>query len=98
MSERDPVITANIASFKREGVLARVRHVLVKVSGVPIERMPESASLEDDIELNSLERIETGMMLEEEFGIALSDDEVDQTCMSTIGGIADYLIAQRGVE
>jgi acyl carrier protein len=60
--------------------------------------MVESSSLEQDLELNSLERVEAGMALEEEFGLALSDDEVDQVCMGTIGGIADYLMTQRGVE
>lgn len=93
---RDPV-AGNIASFARAGVVARIKHVLVVVSGVPLDRMAESSSLEQDLELNSLERVEAGMALEEEFGIALSDDEVDQVCMGTIGGIADYLTAQRGV-
>lgn len=97
MAERDPEIADNIASFKREGVIARIKHVLVTVSGKPLEAMTEGTSLHEDLELDSAERIETALMLEEEFGIALSDDEVDQTCMSTIGGIADYLMTQRGV-
>jgi acyl carrier protein len=95
---RDPVVAANVASFARAGVVARIKHVLVTVSGVPLDRMVESSSLEQDLELNSLERVEAGMALEEEFGLALSDDEVDQVCMGTIGGIADYLMTQRGVE
>lgn len=94
---RDPAVADNVASFARAGVVARIKHVLVTVGGVPLERMVESSSLEQDLELNSLERVEAGMALEEEFGLALSDDEVDQVCMSTIGGIADYLMAQRGV-
>lgn len=94
---RDATVAANVASFARAGVIARIKHVLVVVSGVTLERMVESSSLEQDLELNSLERVEAGMALEEEFGIALSDDEVDQVCMGTIGGIADYLMAQRGV-
>lgn len=94
---RDPFVADNVASFARAGVVGRIKHVLVTVSGVPLERMTETSSLEHDIELNSLERIEVGMQLEEEFGIALSDDEVDAQCMGTIGGIADYLMTQRGV-
>jgi acyl carrier protein len=95
---RDPVVADNVASFARAGVVARIKHVLVTVSGIPLERMVESTALEADLELDSLERIETGQALEEEFGVALSDDEVDQTCMGTIGGIADYLMTQKGVE
>jgi acyl carrier protein len=91
------VVADNVASFARAGVIARIKHVLVTVSGVPLERMVESSRLEQDLELDSLERVGGGMALEEEFGIALSDDEVDQTCMGTIGGIADYLMTQRGV-
>lgn len=97
MAERDPQIAENVASFARAGVVARIKHVLVTVSGLPLERMVESSTLKDDLELSSLERIETAMQLEDEFGIALSDDEVDQTCMGTIGGIADYLMTQRGI-
>jgi acyl carrier protein len=85
------------AQFRRAGVVARIKHVLVVVSGVALDRMVESSSLADDLELDSLERIEAGQAFEEEFGIALSDDEVDQACMSTIGGIADYLMTQRAV-
>jgi acyl carrier protein len=95
--KRDPAVAENVASFARAGIVARIKHVLVTVSGVPLDRMTDSSTLKDDLELDSLERIETGQALEEEFGIALSDDEVDQQCMGTIGGIADYLMTQRGV-
>jgi acyl carrier protein len=44
--------------------------VLVTVGGVPLDRMVESSSLEQDLELSSLERVEAGMALEEEFGLA----------------------------
>lgn len=84
-------------TLRRLSIIGRIKAVLVAVSGIPVDRMTETSSLEHDIELNSLERIETAMALEDEFGIALSDDEVDDTCMSTIGGIADYLMTQRGV-
>jgi acyl carrier protein len=92
----DPVAD-NVASFARAGVIARIKHVLVVVSGRPLDVMSDSTRLHEDLELDSLERIEAGQALEEEFGIALSDDEVDQACMGTIGGIADYLMTQRGV-
>jgi acyl carrier protein len=85
------------AQFRRAGVVARIKHVLVVVSGVPLDVMDESSDLATDLELDSLERIEAAQALEDEFGIALSDDEVDQTCMGSIGGIADYLVTQRGV-
>lgn len=84
-------------TLRRLSIIGRIKAVLAAVSGIPVDRMCETSSLEHDIELNSLERIETAMALEDEFGIALSDDEVDDTCMSTIGGIADYLMTQRGV-
>lgn len=81
----------------RVNVVDRVRSVIAGVSGIPAGQIHETERLNEDLSLNSLERIETGMALEEEFGIALSDDEVDNASMSTVGGIADYLIAQRGV-
>lgn len=93
-----PSLSAMNASFKRAAIVDRVRGVLVRVSGRSQETMPEDMRLHEDLELDSAERIETAQELEEEFGISLSDDEVDLACMSTVGGIADYLIAQRGVE
>lgn len=83
-------------TFGRAAVLERVRGVLVKTScrDVPQE---DGVRLHEDLELDSAERIETAMRLEEEFGVALSDDEVDQMCMSTLGGITDYLMSQKGV-
>lgn len=97
--EDDGFITVESAkkAFARAGVISRVQLVLFKISGIPQERMVESSTLADDLELDSLERIEVGMALEEEFGIALTDREVDQQCMGTIGGIADYLMTQRNV-
>lgn len=86
------------AAMKRLAIVDRIRGVLVKVSGQSQETMPETARLHEDLELNSLERIETAMMLEDEFEIALSDDDVDKACMSTVGGIADYLIGERGIQ
>lgn len=90
-------VAENVALMKRAGVIAQIKHVLVTVSGIPLERMVESSTLKDDLELDSLERVEAAMQLEDAFGIALTDDEVDQQCMGTIGGIADYLMTQRGV-
>jgi acyl carrier protein len=88
---------ALVASIPRQRVVNRIKRVLHDISGIPVARMTETSSLDQDLELNSLERVEAGMMLEDEFGIPLSDDEVDQACMSTIGGIADHLIEKRGV-
>jgi acyl carrier protein len=94
---RDPVVASNVASFARAGIIARIKHVLVTVSGVPLDIMSDTSNLAKDLELDSLERIEAGQALEEEFGIALTDDEIDMACMGTIGGIADYLMTQRGI-
>jgi acyl carrier protein len=86
-----------VDEMKRLVVLDRVRDVLAKVSGRNQAEMPETMRLNEDLELNSLERVEAGMELENEFAIALSDYEVDMACMGTVGGIVDYLIGEREV-
>lgn len=91
------MVTNLVDVMKRMRVVERICKVLSAVSGIPAGRIVDTSSLADDLELNSLERIEAAMKLEEEFEVQLSDDEVDQACMGTVGGIADYLLAEKGV-
>lgn len=48
-------------------------------------------SLARDLQLDSLDRIEIGLALEEEFGIEIPDDELDAPEMATFGGLCAYI-------
>lgn len=48
-------------------------------------------TLDADLCLDSLDRIEMGQALEEEFSISIPDDELDAPEMGTFGGLCDYI-------
>lgn len=54
----------------------------------PIHR---ESRLEADLALDSLDRIEIGMVLEDTFKIEISDDDLDSPELGTFGGLCDYI-------
>ena len=55
----------------------RVRNLISDHLGVPIERVTDTASLIDDLGTDSLDRVELIMACEEEFGIEIPDDNLE---------------------
>jgi acyl carrier protein len=70
----------------------RIEAILRRYSGCgesfPIRTL---TSLERDLELDSLDRIEIGQALEEEFGLEIPDDHLDLPPMGTFGGLCEYI-------
>ena len=56
-------------------VPARVHLLLVNELGVEESKVVPEASLIEDLQMDSLDRVEIAMGLEEEFGFDISDDE-----------------------
>lgn len=47
--------------------------------------------IEGDLGLDSLDRLEIGLKLEEAFNIDIPDDDLDAPEMGTFGGLCDYI-------
>lgn len=77
--------------FAKADIADRVKGVLVNQSGICAENMDDETDLAADLMLDSLDLIETGMKLEEEFEIAIPDCDVDRPELGTVGGLVAYI-------
>ena len=67
----------------------KIRDVLAKQFELDPETITRDTNLIDDIGADSLDIVELIMVLEDEFGIKISDD--DAAKLDTVGRICDYL-------
>ena len=67
----------------------KVRNALAKQFEIDPESITAETNLIDDLGADSLDVVELIMSLEDEFGIAISDEDAAQ--LYTVGRIVDYL-------
>ncbi len=67
----------------------KVRNALAKQFELDPETITAETNLIDDLGADSLDVVELIMSLEDEFGIAISDEDAAQ--LYTVGRIVDYL-------
>jgi acyl carrier protein len=77
-----------------DDIFIRVRKVVVEELGVKEEEVVESASFTEDLGADSLDVVELVMALEEEFGIDIPDDEVNN--IKTVGDAVNYITKKQG--
>ncbi|MDH3518758.1 MAG: acyl carrier protein [Acidimicrobiia bacterium] len=61
----------------RSEVSAKLTDVLVKELGLDAAKIADSATFEEDLEVDSLGVVELLMALEDEFGVTIPDDEAE---------------------
>lgn len=72
-----------------EDILNRVTKVTVEELGVKIEEVKPESSFQDDLGADSLDVVELVMAFEDEFGIDIPDDEVNE--IKTVGDAVTYI-------
>ena len=72
-----------------DALATRVTTIVGSQLGVEMKALAPEASLLDDLGADSLDVVELVMALEEEFGIEVPDDDVEN--IRTIGDIVAYL-------
>ncbi len=70
-------------------VLEKVKNVIAKQIGVEVEELNASASLTDDLGIDSLEIFEIVMSLEEEFDIEIPNEDIEN--IKTVEEISRYV-------
>ena len=75
-----------------QDILNRVKKVTVEELGVKEEEVVEAASFTEDLGADSLDVVELVMAFEEEFGIDIPDEEVNQ--IKTVGDAVTYISAK----
>lgn len=69
-----------------------VRRIIAEQLGIDLALLKLEHKLQDDLGADSLDNIEIVMALEEAFGIALPDEEVETALVqNTVGALADYV-------
>lgn len=70
-------------------IFPRVKSVIFELLGVNWEDITPNAKLEEDLGVDSLDSVEMCMMLEEEFGVDIPEEQFER--LRTPGEIAEYL-------
>ena len=63
----------------------RTREAIAEIAGCSIEQAADDKHLANDLDLDSLDRYELTLELEDEFGIDIPDEEADH--LNTVGEI-----------
>jgi acyl carrier protein len=72
-----------------QDILNRVKKVTVHNLGVKEEEVTETSSFTEDLGADSLEVVELVMAFEDEFGIEIPDEEVNE--IKTVGDAVTYI-------
>jgi len=67
----------------------KVKEVIVNAENIDEDKIKLSASLESDLGLDSLDAVELGMALEEEFGITIDEDKL--ASFKTVEDIVNFI-------
>lgn len=77
-----------------DDVLAQISDALVQELGVPAERVIPSATLSEDLEMDSLDRVEFLAVLEGRLGQTIDADAIEQ--VQTVQDVVDLIVAVMG--
>ena len=77
--------------MEREEILDKVKDVIVDQLTVEEDDVNEDAAFIDDLGADSLDLVELVMALEEQFGISIPDEEVEN--IKTVGDAVAYIEA-----
>lgn len=76
-------------------IFERLQELLGELFTVPEQSITPETGLLDDLGADSLDLVELGMMLEEEFGVTEAEQET-MTGLRTVGDLARYLADREG--
>ena len=70
-------------------MLEKVKEILEEILGINADEITEETSFKGDLEADSLELAETAAMLEDEFGIEFSSEDLED--IATVGDVIEYI-------
>lgn len=70
-------------------ILERVKDILTQQFEVEADTISEETNIVDDLGADSLDVVELIMSVEDEFGLAISDEEAVE--LTTVGKIVEYI-------
>lgn len=75
-----------------EIMFEKIQEIIADGLGVDKEQVTEEASFKEDLQADSLDLFELVMSLEEEFGVEIPADELNQ--IATVGDVRKYIEAR----
>jgi acyl carrier protein len=78
--------------MERAEVEAKLKGVLVDELGLEADKVTMEASFDEDLEVDSLGVVELLMALEDNFGVAIPDEEAEN--IGTVGQAVDVVMAK----
>ncbi|CAN8245680.1 unnamed protein product [Cochlearia groenlandica] len=76
----------------QDQVLSKVIELVKKYDKANASKVTESADFQKDLSMDSLDKVELVMAIEEEFSIEISDDKADK--LTCCGDIATYIVSE----
>lgn len=74
-------------------MLEKIQELIAEGLGIDKELVVETASFKDDLQADSLDLFEMVMSLEEEFGVEIPSDDLNQ--IVTVGDVIKYIEAKQ---
>ena len=72
----------------------RIRDCIVRVLSVEEDKVKPEASFSDDLDADSLDLVELVMEIEEEFGVSVEEEELEN--ITTVGAVVEMLKSKLG--
>ncbi|WP_343188941.1 phosphopantetheine-binding protein [Buchnera aphidicola (Chaitoregma tattakana)] len=71
----------------------KIKKILSKQFRIKIKNITKNFSLKKDVQIDSLEKIELIMRIEEKFNIKIKDNEIEQ--LETVNNIKKYILIKK---
>ena len=72
----------------------RIRNCIVRVLSVEEDKVTSDASFSDDLDADSLDLVELVMEIEEEFGVSVEEEELEN--ITTVGAVVEMIKNKQG--
>ncbi len=82
----------SLASTREQSVARKVREIVAEQLGVPEDEILPSSTFGEDLGADSLDVVECLMALEEEFEVAIAEDEAEE--FETVKDLIDYVVTR----
>ncbi len=74
----------------KEEIFEKLKELVVDQLGVEEDEVTLEANIQDDLGADSLDIVDLVMSVEEEFGVKIADEELEN--MKTVGDMVDYIV------
>ena len=73
----------------KEAIFEKLKELVIDQLGAEEDEVTMEANIQEDLGADSLDVVDLVMSVEEEFGVKIPDEELEN--IKTVGGIVDYI-------